>query len=204
MDRRRGSGERGLAEYNAPMAVLPMHIIGRDPILREKARKVRDFNDPELRKLAHDMIDSMHYYNGVGLAANQIGSLKRICVIQLPEDEEPTVLINLEIQRKEGEREVTEGCLSLPGWQGYIDRAEKVWARGVNLEGKPIRYKGVEDLLAQALEHEYDHLEGVLFVDHLKSKNDLFEVVEGEEEAGEGEARPEPTKPEPSGARAKI
>lgn len=168
-----------------------MHFIGRDPILREKARKVRDFKDPELRKLAQDMIDSMRYYNGVGLAANQIGSLKRICVMQLPEDEEPTVLINLEIQRKEGEREVTEGCLSLPGWQGYIDRAEKVWARAVDLDGKPIRYKGVEDLLAQALEHESDHLDGILFVDHLKSKDDLYEVTEGEEEEGEGEARPE-------------
>jgi peptide deformylase len=168
-----------------------MHFIGRDPILREKARKVRDFKDPELRKLAKDMIDSMRYYNGVGLAANQIGSLKRICVMQLPEDEEPTVLINLEIQRKEGEREVTEGCLSLPGWQGYIDRAEKVWARAADLDGKPIRYKGVEDLLAQALEHEADHLDGILFVDHLKSKDDLYEVTEGEEEEGEGEARPE-------------
>ena len=170
-----------------------MHFIGRDSILREKARKVRDFKNLELRKLAQDMIDSMHYYNGVGLAANQIGSLKRICVIQLPEDEEPTVLINLEIQRKEGQREVTEGCLSLPGWQGYINRAEKVWARGVDLDGNPIRYRGGENLLAQALEHEADHLDGILFVDYLKSKDDLYEVTEGHEEEGEGEPRPEPT-----------
>lgn len=179
-----------------------MNFIGRDPILREKARKIRDFKDPELRKLADDMIDSMRYYNGVGLAANQIGSLKRICVIQLPEDEEPTVLINLEIQRKEGEREVTEGCLSLPGWQGYVDRAEKVWARAVDLDNKPIRYKGVEDLLAQALEHEADHLDGILFVDHLKSKDDLYEVTEGEEEDGEGEPRPEADEPEADEAEA--
>ena len=170
-----------------------MHFIGPDPILREKARKVRDFKDPALRKLAEDMIESMHFYEGIGLAANQIGSRKRICVIQMPEDEEPTVHINLEISRKEGEREVTEGCLSMPGWQGYIPRAEKVWARGVDLDGKPVRYKGVEEILAQALEHECDHLDGILFLDHLRSKDDLFEVTEGDEEVGEGRRRPEPT-----------
>ena len=160
------------------MAILPMHYLGHDPILREKARKVRDFNDPELHTLAEDMIDSMYHYYGVGLAANQVGSLKRICVIQLPDDEEPTVLINLEITRKEGEREVTEGCLSLPGWQGYIPRAEKVWARAVGLDGKPIKYKGVEDLLAQALEHEADHLDGVLFFDRMTSMESLTYLEE--------------------------
>ena len=168
------------------MAILPMHYIS-EPILRERAKKVRDFKDPALRKLADDMIDSMREYNGVGLAANQIGSLTRMCVIQLPEDEEPTVLLNLEITRKEGEREVTEGCLSLPGWQAYIPRAERVWARGVDLDGKPVRYKGVDDLLAQALEHECDHLDGVLFMDHVRSKDDFYEVTVGEEEEGEGE-----------------
>ena len=171
------------------MAILQMHYFGRDSILRQKARKVRDLNDSELHKLAEDMVDSMYHYNGVGLAANQIGSLKRICVIQLPEDEEPTILVNLEITRKEGEREVTEGCLSLPGWQGYIPRAEKVWARAVGLDGKPIKYKGVEDLLAQALEHECDHLDGKLFVDYLRSNEDLFKVNYGEEEEGEGRSR---------------
>ena len=133
----------------------------------------------------------MDHYYGVGVAAQQVGSLKRVCVIQLPEDEEPTVLINLEVTRKEGEREVTEGCLSLPGWQGYILRAEKVWARAVGLDGKPIKYKGVEDLLAQALEHESDHLDGKLFVDLIRDKNDLFEVEYGTEEDGEGESRPD-------------
>lgn len=168
------------------MAILPMHYIPHS-VLRERARKVRDFADPALRKLADDMIESMHHYNGVGLAANQIGVLKRVCVVQLPEDEEPTVLVNLEVTRKEGEREVTEGCLSLPGWQGRILRAEKVWARAVDLDGKPIRYKGVAELLAQALEHECDHLDGVLYTDHLRSQDDLYEVQQGEEEEGEGE-----------------
>ena len=83
------------------MAVLPMHYIARDVILRERTIKIRKFDDPELRALADDMIDSMRYYEGVGIAANQVGSRKRICVIQMPDHEEPTVLINLEITRKE-------------------------------------------------------------------------------------------------------
>ena len=172
--------------YNRNMSVLEMHYIP-DPVLRQKAKKIRDFKSQELSRLAQDMVDSMYYYNGVGLAANQIGSLKRICVIQMPEDDEPTILINLEITRKEGEREVTEGCLSLPGWQGRILRAEKRWARAVNLEGRPIRYKGVGDLLAQALEHENDHLDGKLYIDFIDSKDDLYEVEIGEEEENEGE-----------------
>ena len=183
--KRVGCKEDG-ARYNRGMTVLPMQYIP-NPILRERARKVRKFDDPDLRVLANDMIDSMRHYNGVGIAANQVGSLKRICIIQLPEDEEPTVLLNLEITRIEGEREVTEGCLSLPGWQGRILRAEKVWARAVDLDGKPIRYKGVEDLLAQALEHERDHLDGKLYIDYIRAQGDLYEVTEGEEEEGEGE-----------------
>ena len=163
------------------MAVLSMRYIP-DPILREKAKKIKNFADSDLSKLAMDMVDSMYFYNGVGLAANQIGSLKRICVIQMPEDEEPTILINLEITRKEGERLVTEGCLSLPGWQGKIMRAEKVWARAMDLEWKTVKYKGVTDLLAQALEHENDHLDGKLYIDFVESKNDLYEVEIGEEE----------------------
>ena len=180
------------------MAVLPMHYIARDPILRKRTIKVRDFADPELRKLAADMIDSMRYYEGVGVAANQVGSLKRICVIQMPEDEEPTVLINLEITRKEGEREVTEGCLSLPGYQGYIMRAERVWARAVDLGGKTIKFQDVDDLLAQALEHEADHLNGVLYVDHLKTQDDLFEVTPGDEEVDEGAPRAEESESAPA------
>ncbi len=171
------------------MAILPMHYMP-NPVLREKARKVRDPKDPSLRKLAQDMIESMHHYRGVGLAANQIGSLKRVCVIQMPEDDEATVLVNLEVTRKEGQREVTEGCLSLPGYQGRISRAEKVWARAVDLEGKPVRYKGVQGLLAQAIEHECDHLDGVLYTDYVRSPEDLYEVSEGDEEEGEGEAEP--------------
>jgi peptide deformylase len=126
----------------------------------------------------------------VGIAANQVGSLKRICIIQMPEDEEPTVLVNLEVTRKEGEREVTEGCLSLPGYQGRILRAEKVWARAVDLDGKPVRYKGAEGLLAQALEHECDHLDGILYTDYIRTPEDLYEVEVGTEEDDEGDVEP--------------
>ena len=176
-----------------------MHYIP-DPVLRERARKIRKRDDPALRQLVDDMIDSMYYYEGVGLAANQVGSLKRLCVIQTPEDEEPMVLLNLTITRKEGEREVTEGCLSLPGWQGRILRAEKVWARAIDMDGNPVRFKGVEELLAQALEHECDHLDGVLFTDHLRSKDDLYEVEEGEEEEGEGTVTADETSEATAGA----
>ena len=175
-----------------------MHYIGQDAVLRQKAIKIKNLNDPELQKLAEDMIESMHHYAGVGLAANQIGSLKRICVIQLPEDEEASVLVNLEITGKEGEREVTEGCLSLPGWQAWVPRAERVWARAVGLDGKSIKFKGVDGLLAQALEHECDHLDGVLFVDHVRAKEDLYQVEMGEEEDGEGGTRESTTETVPS------
>ena len=186
-----------------------MHYIA-DPVLRQKARKVRDARDPALRTLADDMIESMRHYSGVGLAANQIGSLKRICVIEMPEDEAPTVLVNLEVTRKEGEREVAEGCLSLPGWRARIQRAEKVWARAVDLDGNPVRYKGVDGLLAQALEHEEDHLNGILYIDLLQSKDDLYEVREGTEEDDEDEDEDEDDGPdeeqvgedESAGARA--
>ena len=170
------------------MAILPMHYIGRDPILRERARKVKDPTTPAMRKLAADMVESMHHYAGVGLAANQIGSLHRLAVIQLPEDDEPRILFNLEVTRKEGEREVTEGCLSLPGYRANILRAECVSARAIDGEGRPVRVKRAEGLLAQALEHEDDHLNGILYVDHLRSNDDLYEVEEGTEEDGEAEA----------------
>ena len=186
--------------YTGRMAVLPMHYIP-DPSLREKAKKVRDLNDPALRRLAEDLIESMEYYSGVGLAANQVGVPKRVCVIQLPGDEEPTVLVNLVVTRREGEREVTEGCLSLPGWEARILRAEKIWARAIDLDGNPVRYKGVTDLLAQALEHESNHLDGVLFLDLIRSKEDLYEITSGTEEDGEDEeAADEAREPVAAGA----
>ena len=119
----------------------------------------------------------MQNAQGVGLAANQIGILKRIIAIQLPE-EDPRVYINPEIMDKEGEREVTEACLSVPGYRGIITRSIWVKAKAWDREWKDVRIKA-EGLLAQALEHEIDHLNGILYMDHLEQHQKL-EKIESE------------------------
>ena len=171
------------------MAVRQMRYFP-DPVLRTKAIKVKDVNEPAIQQLIDDMIESMRFYAGVGIAANQVGSRHRICVIQRPEDEEPLVLINPEITRREGEREVTEGCLSLLHHQGDILRSEQIWAKAIDRHGKPVKFKAATELLAQALEHETDHLNGKAYTDHLRSPDDLYEV-KSEDELTEDEA-PEP------------
>jgi peptide deformylase len=168
------------------MAVRQMRYFP-DPVLRAKAIRVKDVNDPVIQQLIDDMIESMHFYQGVGIAANQLGSRHRICIIQRPEDEEPFVLINPEVTRRDGEREVTEGCLSLLQHQGEILRSEQVWAKAIDRYGKPVRFKAATDLLAQALEHETDHLNGKAYTDHLRSPGDLYEV-KSEDELTEDEA----------------
>ena len=126
-------------------------------------------------KLMADMQDTLHAEEGrVGLAAPQVGVSLRAAVICLP-GEEDIILINPEIVRKKGERTVTEGCLSIPGYIGQIKRAESVTAKGQDINGKEMRIKATE-LLAQALEHEIDHLDGVLYVDHLEDPDDLRQI----------------------------
>jgi peptide deformylase len=155
------------------MAVLPIRALP-DPILRQKSKRVKTI-DNSIRKLVGDMIETMHAVPGrVGLAAPQVGVSLRVIVIGLPEEED-IVLINPEIVKRNGEHLVTEGCLSVPGYWGEIKRAESVTAKGKDLKGKEIRIKGSE-LLAQALEHEIDHLNGVLYIDHLESKDKLYKV----------------------------
>ena len=127
------------------------------------------------------MVETMHDEHGVGLAANQVGSLRKVAVIQLPDWEEPLVLINPEIVKREGEQELEEGCLSIPGYRGLVNRSVKVRARALGLDGKVIRLKA-EGLLAQVLEHETDHLNGVLYIDRLVSREHLWKVVDQEEE----------------------
>jgi len=169
------------------LAVLPVRILP-DPVLRRKAVKVTSF-DASLQKLIDDMIDTMHEQGGVGIAANQVGVLRRVVIIQLPEDEEPRVLINPEITLREGERIVEEGCLSIPGYRGRLKRSVKVHAKALDRKGKAVRIKAENDLLAQALEHEIDHLNGILYIDHLASKEDLWKIEVGEEEATPEESR---------------
>jgi len=113
----------------------------------------------------------------VGLAAPQVGVPLRIIVLQMP-DEKPVAIINPEIVKRIGEREVTEGCLSVPGYAGEIKRSVSVTVKGLNREGKSIRLKAT-GLMAQALEHEFDHLDGVLFIDHVKNSDKLYKVEAG-------------------------
>ena len=156
------------------MAVHPIVYLP-DPVLREKAKRVPKI-DASIRRLVEEMVESMHAANGVGLAAPQIGVSLRVIVIGLP-DEEPFALINPEIVRVSGERRVEEGCLSVPGYRAELTRSLKVVAKGLDLDGKEIRKKGKDDLLAQALEHEIDHINGTLYIDHLPSL-DLLEKVD--------------------------
>ena len=164
------------------MAVLPI-IEFPDPVLRQRARKVRKIGD-SIRALADDLVDTMSHAGGVGLAANQIGVLKRVIVIQLPDDEEAQVYVNPEIVQREGERRVEEGCLSIPGFKATITRSIWVKFRGLDMESKLVRLKA-EGLLAQALEHEIDHLNGILYVDHLASHEELVPILPEEPAAVE-------------------
>jgi peptide deformylase len=155
------------------MAVLPIRTVP-DPVLRQKTRKVSSI-DKSVKKLIADMRETMHAEPGrVGLAAPQVGVSLRVTVIGLPEEED-IILINGEIVRRKGKRLVNEGCLSIPGYVGELYRAETVTAKGLDIKGKAIRIKA-EGLLAQALEHEIDHLNGVLYIDHLESPDALRKI----------------------------
>jgi len=161
------------------MAVLQIHTLP-DPVLRQKAKRVTKIDD-SIQKLIDDMIDTLHADpNRAGLAAPQVGVPLRIAVIEVPEQELLT-LINPEIVKKEGERMVQEGCLSIPGYFGKIKRAVTVKVKAQNRFGKQFRLKA-QGLLAQALEQEIEHLDGILYIDHLESPEKLFEIIkEGEE-----------------------
>ena len=152
-----------------------------DPILRRKCRVVRRIDD-DLRRLAVDMVETLVDADGVGLAANQVGVLKRVIALHLPE-EEPYWLVNPQIIKSEGQREIEEGCLSLPGYVGIVSRSVSVTARALDANGSKWRIS-TEELLAQALEHEIDHLNGIMFMDHLLEHERLREVGE-EPEPGE-------------------
>ena len=154
------------------MANLPIRVLP-NPVLRQKSKRVRSI-DGSIRKLINDMLETMHAARGVGLAAPQVGTLLRVIVIGLPEQED-IALINPQMVRRKGERLVNEGCLSLPGYVGELKRAELVTVKGLNPDGKEIRIKA-EELLAQALEHEIDHLNGVLYIDQLEDMDKLRKI----------------------------
>ncbi len=154
------------------MAIIPIRIMP-DPVLRQKSKRVRTI-DGSIQKLIGDMLETMHSAGGVGLAAPQIGVPLRVIVIGLPETED-IALINPEIVRRKGERLVNEGCLSLPGYIGEIKRAESVRVKGRDQNGKEIRIRA-DELLAEALEHEIDHINGVLYIDYLESMDKLRKI----------------------------
>ncbi len=156
------------------MAVLKIRTLP-DPVLRQKAKKVTNI-DGSVQKLIDDMIDTMHAASGVGLAAPQVGVSLRVAVIELPEQELIT-LINPEMVKRQGERVVQEACLSVPGYQGETKRAVTVKVKAQDRQGKEFRLKG-EELLAQVLEHEIDHLDGTLYVDHIESPDKLWKLSE--------------------------
>jgi len=154
-------------------------------VLRQKAKRV-SIIDKSIQKLVDDMIETMHESNGVGLAAPQIGVSLRVVVLKMPEEEDHIVLINPEVVKRIGERELAEACLSVPGYSGEIKRAEKVVVKGLGRKGQKIRIKA-EGLMAQALEHELDHLNGTLYIDHIEDETKLHKVEPQEEAEAEAE-----------------
>ncbi len=146
-------------------------VIWPDPVLKEVAKPV-DRVDDTVRRLLDDMAETMYAADGVGLAAPQIAESRRLIVIDTSPRQEGQKLVHLvnpEIVRTEGVTTYTEGCLSIPGEAEEVtDRAERVWVRALDYFGKPFEL-AADGLLAIALQHEHDHLEGILFVDHLSS-----------------------------------
>lgn len=162
-----------------------------DKRLRQKANKIKQFT-PELKELAQDMLETMRHYEGVGLAGPQIGVMQRIFVAEIPtpEDEEEEahpqsgqsyILLNPEIVQSSSELvEGQEGCLSIPNWAGLVDRPDWIEVRAQDLTGRRLKLK-VEGLLARIFQHEIDHLNGVLYIDHISDTNKLWRTDQTDE-----------------------
>jgi len=144
------------------MAILPIRTLG-DPVLRQPAGPVEEFDDA-LRALAEDMIETMHEAPGVGLAAPQVGRSIRLIVYDIGEG--PASLVNPTLSSQAGEQVGEEGCLSIPGLYFEVRRAMRVTAEGFDTRGRPVRIEA-EELLARVLQHEVDHIDGMLFIDRL-------------------------------------
>jgi peptide deformylase len=170
------------------MAVRPL-VRANDPVLRRRAQRVTSFG-ASLQSLVADMIDTMRATEGAGLAAPQIGVSQQVLVIELPEDEEDPasgklyVLCNPKIVRRRGEETEVEGCLSLPGYAGEVARATTVTVKGQDSQGEPVRVKA-HGFLARAFQHEIDHLQGNLYVDHVESPEKIWAVEPPDEDESE-------------------
>lgn len=147
------------------MAVRPLRYFG-DPVLRERCRKVEEVDD-EVRALIDDLMDTMYAEDGIGLAAPQVGVPLRVFVYDVREPElEPGVFVNPRIVESEGSVRESEGCLSIPNLSEIVERSERVVVEGLDRDGEPVRI-AAEGLLSRCLQHEKDHLDGVLFLDRV-------------------------------------
>lgn len=174
------------------MAVLEILLEG-DERLRQKALRVRNV-DASLRQLADEMFETMMDAPGIGLAAPQIGVLRRLIWVNVPENyhdsEEPEfclAIVNPEIVKAHGRAFAYEGCLSIPGWTGEVPRAERITVKGLGLDNKPLRVK-THGWAARVIQHEIDHLDGILFLDRVEDKSTIVQVPEDEEDEMSGEA----------------
>jgi peptide deformylase len=149
--------------------IRPILVVG-NPVLRQKAKRVSQVDRP-VQKLIDDMIETMKAAPGVGLAAPQVGVPLRLAVIDV--DDVITVIVNPEIVKRFGEVELDEGCLSVPGFWGRLNRAERVSVKALDRTGKELRIRDAEGLFAQALQHEIDHLDGHLYIDRMDTLDKL-------------------------------
>jgi peptide deformylase len=166
------------------MSVRPIVLLG-DPRLRLKGQPVDSFGK-YLHELLDDLTDSMRHAPGVGLAAPQLGEPLQACVIEVSGNLHE--LVNPRIVRTDGDDRDLEGCLSIPGYVAYVTRREKVWVVAQNRFGRKIKVAG-SGLLARALQHELDHLEGKLYIDYLDSMEELIAVGQGDDDEASDEVR---------------
>lgn len=170
------------------MAIREILVDGH-PLLRKKAKAVKRIT-PEIQALCADMLETMRAAPGVGLAANQVGVLQRVIVIEVPKDEDELLggkafcLINPEIVKASGSQIGNEGCLSVPGYVGEVKRHESVVVRALTENDRRVKI-AARGFLARVLQHEIDHLDGILYIDKLTNPDKLYKVQEGEEEAEE-------------------
>jgi peptide deformylase len=145
------------------MSLRPIHLLG-SPVLRQRATEVADVDD-DVRNLVRDLFDTMHADSGIGLAANQVGVARRVAVVHTDEDD-PVVLIDPVILEREGKVRGEEGCLSIPDIFADVDRSGRIVVETTTVDGERTQVEAT-DLLARVIQHEIDHLDGILFLDHV-------------------------------------
>lgn len=177
------------------MALLDLHLLG-SPVLRERSTEVGDV-DAGLRRFIDDLFDTMEAAGGIGLAANQVGVAKRVAVVAV--EHTRLVLVNPVVLSPMGRSRAEEGCLSIPDAYGEVERPESIVLEATDEHGNRFR-REASGLLARAIQHEVDHLDGILFIDHLGAlKRQLLVSRWKKDHRGEGlikTVRPEPARPE--------